>query len=267
MINNCLLSFFVFIFGLICGSFLNSVVWRLYTGKSFLVGRSICPKCGHKLAWYDLIPVFSFILLKGKCRYCHQKISWQYPLVEIATGLVFLLIFNNQLSMINNQLLLIINLIYYFIIASFLIILFVYDLKHFILPDRIIYPAIILVLLYYLFRVLYLGHWNLFIPPLLSALGAAAFFLLLYLVSQGKWIGFGDVKLGFLLGLILSWPQILTALFLAYVIGGIIGVGLILARKKQMKSEVPFGPFLITGAFIAQFFGVPILNFYFHLLG
>lgn len=231
-------SFLVFVFGLIVGSFLNCVIYRLEQGESFLKGRSFCPFCKHTLLWQDLIPVFSFVFLKGKCRYCQQKISLQYPLVEIATALLFLLIFNFQFSIFN------------FIIVPFLIIIFVYDLKHYIIPDKVIYPAIIIA-----------GIFN-FQFSILSAIGAAVFFAAIVLVSYGRWMGIGDIKLAFLMGLILGFPNILVALFLSFFIGAIIGIGLIISGKKKLKSEIPFGPFLVAGTIIAMFVGKELVNWY-----
>jgi len=231
----------IFLSGLAVGSFLNCIIYRLKTDQSFLRGRSFCPHCQHTLSWLDLIPVFSFFILKGRCRYCQKKISWQYPLVEIATGLLFLLIGNFQLPIFN------------FIIAPLLIIIFVYDLKHYIIPDKIIYPAVIIAAIFNF------TNW-------LSALGAALFFLVIVLVSRGKWMGVGDVKLGFLMGLALGFPNILVALFLAFMMGAIIGIGLIIASKKTLKSEVPFGPFLVAATFIAWFYGQRIVNWYINFL-
>ncbi|MFA4998895.1 MAG: prepilin peptidase, partial [Candidatus Paceibacterota bacterium] len=132
---------FVFLFGLIIGSFLNCVIYRLEEGKSFLKGRSFCPDCGHVLGFIDLVPVFSFIFLKGKCRYCGKRISWQYPLVELATGVIFLLV--SIVFGVRSF-----GYIYYLLISSLLIIVFVYDLKHYIIPDGVIYTAIIASFLY-----------------------------------------------------------------------------------------------------------------------
>ena len=267
-----LVYIFVFFFGLIVGSFLNSIIYRLSTGAPHQLlfksggglSRSFCPDCRHTLSWQDLIPLLSFLILKGKCRYCQKPISRQYPLVELVTGILFLLIFNYTFP----------NLLaigYWLLVTSFLIIIFVYDLKHYIIPDKIIYPAIATAFLYQLFRILEFGNWNLFgiwnlefgiLRPILSAVLASGFFLIIVLISQGKWMGAGDIKLAFLMGLFLSFPKILVALFLAFFIGAIIGVGLVVSRKKTLKSEVPFGPFLVTGTFIALFWGENIINWY-----
>ncbi|MEA3453254.1 MAG: prepilin peptidase [Patescibacteria group bacterium] len=243
----------IFLFGLIVGSFLNCVIFRLEKNKSFLKGRSYCPNCKHVLAWYDLIPVLSFIVLKRRCHYCKKPISWQYPLVEMITGLLFLLIINPEISIISN--------VYYLFIISFLIVIFIYDLKHFIIPDKVLYPAIAISFLYVIVN----NQFSL-IDYFSSAIGASLFFLLIYLISKGKWIGFGDVKLAILLGLLLGWPRIVLALFLSFVIGGIIGLGLIILSKKKFKSEVPFAPFLICGTLISLLWGGQIISWYLSLI-
>ena len=246
---------FVFLFGLITGSFLNCVIYRLQKDESFLFGRSYCPYCKKTLSWRDLIPVLSFLILRGRCRYCHKKISWQYPLVELFTAIlfvsVFYFIFQNQILTIYS----ILNLCFLFIFSCFLIVIFVYDFKCFLIPDKIIYPAIFLSFLYNLLDIRYL-IFNVFPVTLCAFL----FFLIIFLISRGKWMGFGDVKLVIFLGLLLGFPGILVALFLAFFIGAIIGIGLMIFEKKNLKSEVPFAPFLIIGTLIALFFG----NFIFH---
>ncbi|MBZ9578068.1 prepilin peptidase [Patescibacteria group bacterium] len=247
----------IFIFGLAVGSFLNCVIYRL----AFPRGRSFCPYCKHILSWQDLIPVLSFFILRGKCRYCLKKISWQYPLVELATGILFILILNYELGIMNYEFFdfrTILNSLFLILTSCFLIIIFVYDLKHFIIPDKIIYPAIVITFLYNLIlNSQFIIHNSIF-----AALGAALFFLFIVLVSRGRWMGLGDVKLAFFIGLFLGFPDILIALFFAFLIGAIIGVGLILAKRKTLKSEVPFGPFLVTGTFIALFWGPTIIDWY-----
>lgn len=292
-----LLSIIIFISGLVVGSFLNVVILRLGTKKSALKGRSFCLHCKHTLAWYDLIPVLSFALLKGQCRYCSKKISWQYPLVELWTGLVFVLVavfvspvnrghaeFISAFSInavdsgpaAGMTTMLSINFILLAIIGSFLIIIFVYDLKHYLIPDKIIFPAIVIAFLYRISlqstayslqpsadaKLLTLTTFY----PLFAAIGAATFFLLLVLITRGKGMGVGDIKLAFLMGLLLSWPQIATALFIAFLSGGLVGLVLILTRKKKLKSMVPFGPFLVSGTFIALFWGEKIISWYWKIL-
>jgi len=250
----------VFIIGLIIGSFLNSVIWRSSVNKSVAKGRSICPKCKHKLVTKDLVPLFSFLFLRAKCRYCKKPISWQYPLVELATGLVFVLILNFYFS----------NLIlasFLIIISCFLIIIFVYDLKHYLILDQILWPAVALSAIFRVVEIAFINkNYFQFLDYTLAIAIGAGFFGILYLFSKGKWIGFGDIKLAILLGLILGWPNIIVGLFLSYLIGAIIGTSLIFLRKKKAKSEVPFAPFLITGTFLALFLGQTIINWYLSLL-
>jgi len=260
----------IFIFGLVIGSFLNAVIYRLWEKKSFLKGRSFCPHCKHTLSWKDLIPLLSFLFLRGKCRYCGKKISLQYPLVEILTGILFVLIFWAWDLGFDWSLVIGIwdffTLFYLLIIGCFLIIIFVYDLKHFIIPDKIIFPAIFIVLGFRIWDLI--GHWSLGfedLKPFFAAFGASLFFLAIVLISQGKGMGLGDVKLAFFMGLFLGFPKVLVALFLAFLIGAIIGVGLILAKRKTMKSEVPFGPFLVIGTFIALFWAENLINWYLNL--
>jgi prepilin signal peptidase PulO-like enzyme (type II secretory pathway) len=262
---------FIFCFGLIVGSFLNSVIYRLSLPNfswEKIIGpkeRSYCPNCKHVLGWQDLIPIFSFLDLKGKCRYCKKRISWQYPLVETATGLLFLLISNFQFPISNGVIIFnlqnLLTTFYLLLSTCFLIIIFVYDLKHYIIPDEIVYLAIAIALIFNL-QFLISKQFPIFYYSILSALGAAAFFLVIFLLSKGKWIGFGDVKLAFFMGLFLGFPNILVALFSSYLIGAIIGVGLIVSGKKGLKSEVPFGPFLVTGTFLALFWGDKIIHWY-----
>ncbi|MFA5877818.1 MAG: prepilin peptidase [Candidatus Staskawiczbacteria bacterium] len=246
---------YLLLLGLIVGSFLNCVIFRLEKKESFLRGRSYCPACHHQLSWRDLVPVLSYISLSGKCRYCKKGISIQYPIVELATAALFLLVFWHSGFQVD------LEFEFLILISTLSIIIFVYDLKHYIIPDRVVFPAIFLALIFDL-QFFVLGQFS----TLSSAIIASGLFLLIFLVSKGKWLGFGDVKLVFLMGLILGFPNILAALFLAFFIGGIIGIGLIIAGKKGMKSEIPFGPFLITGTFLAIFFGQNLINWYLNLL-
>jgi len=235
--------FFFFLLGLAAGSFLNCLIYRLETGGNFLKGRSFCPHCKHTLNWQDLIPILSFVFLRGRCRYCQKKISIQYPLLELFTGMIFVLVlWHFGLGF---------GLIFGFFISSLLIIIFVYDLKHYIIPDSIVFTAIIIAAIF-----------NFKLLNFASALGAAGFFLIIVLVSRGKWMGVGDIKLAFLMGLMLGFPGILVALFLAFSVGAIIGTGLMIFGKKTIKSEVPFGPFLVGGTFIALFWGEAIAQWY-----
>ncbi len=259
-----LTAFFVFLLGLCIGSFLNCLIYRLEEEKT-IKGRSFCPHCRHTLIWKDLLPVLSFLVLRGKCRYCKKKISFQYPAVEILTGLVFLLIFINQFS--SQQEILSISFSgiartsFLFYITSSLIAIFVYDLKHFLIPDKILFPATAVALLYRIAESPHLiGNY------ILAVLIGSAFFLSVFLISKGQWIGFGDVKLAILLGLILGFPKIILGLFLAFFFGAIIGVIMMVFQKRGLKSEIPFGPFLIIGTAISFFWGSQMIDWYLGML-
>ncbi|MDP3093949.1 MAG: prepilin peptidase [bacterium] len=266
-----LLYLFVFVLGLTIGSFLNCLIYRLETGQGFVSGRSFCPSCRHLLGWKDLIPVLSFILLKGRCRYCKKKISWQYPLVEILTGLIFLLIFNFSAfaqDFGGQAIFQFSNLVYLLVISSLLIVVFVFDLKHYLIPDEIIYSAIVVSGIWYLVSSIIFGLYTKYeiLNTIYSSFGVALFFWLIHYLSQGRAMGFGDVKLAFLMGLLLGFPKILVALFFAFSTGAAIGLGLMVFKKKTLKSELPFGPFLAAGTLFALFLGTRVFNLYIHFL-
>jgi prepilin signal peptidase PulO-like enzyme (type II secretory pathway) len=241
---------FFFILGLIVGSFLNCVIYRLETKESFLKERSYCPRCKHVLSWKDLVPIFSFLLLKGKCRYCQKPISLQYPLVEFFTGILFVFTFYQFLSANPSNFLI---LLCQLSVVSCLIVVFVFDLKHYLIPDQIIYPAIFFSLFCQPFKI-----WNLVLGILPSL-----FFLMIILISKETWMGWGDFKLAILMGIFLGWPRILISLFFAFFSGALIGLVLIALKKKKLQSQIPFGPFLVAGTFFAFFFGQEMLSFYF----
>lgn len=246
---NIILNSFIFVFGTIIGSFLNCVIYRLEVGKSFIKGRSFCPNCKHELAFSDLIPIFSFWVLKGKCRYCKKPISSSYPLVELATAIIFLLIFNFYVFSILNL-----------FIACLLIVIFIYDIKHFLIPSEAVYLGIVACLLNMVINKLVISSY------LLGAFVASSFLLSIYLISKGKWMGFGDVEVALLMGIFLGFPNVIVALFLSFFIGSIIGLIQIGLGKKTMKSEIPFGPFLVIGTFITMFLGSAIINWYLNLM-
>lgn len=256
---------FIFLIGIFIGSFLNVVIDRLPRKEAIARGRSHCEFCKKELGWYDLIPLLSFLMLKGKCRYCHKKLSFYYPIIELTTGVLFAFtylwiseIYPFGLAQGGHLPFTIYHLIYYLIIISAFIIIFFEDLKFGIIPDKVVFPAII-VSLAYLFIIYHLSFTPIqseFIIYLASGIGSFLFFLLLFLITKGKGMGFGDVKLSFLLGLILGFPKIILALYLAFLTGAILGIILIIWRKKRsIKDTIPFGPFLILGTILALFYG------------
>lgn len=250
-----------FLLGLIVGSFLNVVIFRYQTGRT-LRGRSGCLACGKKLVWYELFPVLSFCWQGGRCRGCRTKISWQYPLIELSTGLLFALTywhFANDWS----------SLIFYWLINSLLLVIVAYDYRHQIIPDRFVFAFIILALVRPIFwpsSAMFIDFGWILVGGLITALPL----LILWLISRGRWLGFGDVKLALGIGLVLGWSLGLSALILAFWLGAAIGLFLIvwgktkLWRKKKsytMKSEVPFAPFLVLGFWLVFFLSINVLIF------
>ena len=245
-----LVYFIVFLLGCAVGSFLNVVVDRSNEGKSFLKGRSHCDHCRHKLHWFDLIPIVSFLLLSGKCRYCKAKLSFYYPIVEIITGLSFVWI-----SVLYFPSLLTIG--YFFFIISCLIVIFFADLKYGIIPFFSVIPAVALAFLWYLFIPGNLPISN----YLLSGLGAFLFFFLLFAITKGKGMGFGDVVYAFLMGFLLGFPKIVLGFYTAFIAGALISLFLVWLHKKKLKgSTIPFGPFLVAATVISMFWGDQLIE-------
>ncbi len=235
----------IFILGLCVGSFINVLIDRIPNNKGFIKGRSYCDHCKKKLGVFDLVPLFSFLILQGKCRCCKKKISLYYPIVECVTAVLFVAAFY-FLSSTSYHLS---SIIYHLFIVSSLLAIFFIDLKYGIIPDKIVYPAIALSLGYLL-----LTSQDI-VPYLLSALGAFVFFLMLLILTSGKGMGWGDVKFVILMGLLLGFPGIVVGLYLAFLTGAVVGVILILWRKKKLKgSTIPFGPFLVLGTILSLFY-------------
>ncbi len=239
---------FVFIFGLALGSFLNVVINRLGSDKSALKGRSVCPHCRAVIAWYDNIPLISFAILGARCRSCHQKISWQYPLVELGTAIALVLLYFRFDIMPTFW--------GYALFTAFLIIIFVYDLKTYLILDRVSVPAMGIACIVSIL----LGRDV--VSLLLGATLGAGFFAAQFFLSGGTWVGDGDIRLGAVMGLMLGWQLLLVALFIAYVIGAAVGIVLLASRRKQASSQVPFGPFLTLATFVTLLYGQELLTWY-----
>ncbi|OGI27608.1 MAG: hypothetical protein A2359_04770 [Candidatus Moranbacteria bacterium RIFOXYB1_FULL_43_19] len=254
-----------FIVGLIVGSFLGAVNYRLKTAEDIVFKRSHCPHCKKKIRWYDNVPLLSFVVLWGKCRACEKNISWKYPAVELLTGLLYAAVawkFLGGWGVSPEKMLTgpdVAEMSFWLFTVSYLVLIFFHDLSFMLIPDAAVYPAIIITLLFQYWKYLQgpLGIATLknpFVGAFFAALVASCFFFLLIWMSRGKWIGGGDVKLGFLAGTIVGWPKILFVLFFAYMIGAVASLILIGLKKKTWKSQIPFGPFLVTGILIVMFF-------------
>lgn len=245
-----------FCFGLIIGSFLNVVIFRLNTSKS-LGGRSACMICAKKLNWHELIPIFSFLALRGRCSSCKSKISTQYPLVELMSGILFALLFwKFQGVFWANTLVFSLTYAYYSLVFSVLLVISVYDFKHKIIPDSLsLFVGILAFVGLFLFDSF---KFSLHIPNVWQFLAGpiiATPFALLWLISSGGWMGFGDAKLSIGLGWLLGLPFVFFGFVLSFWSGAILGMLLIaLTKKYRIKSELPFAPFLVLGTFLAFLF-------------
>ncbi len=248
----------VFIFGTIIGSFLNVVIYRYNSGSSPLKGRSQCFSCSKTLHWYELVPVFSFLLQNARCRKCKVNLSWQYPIVEVLSGVIFVAVYLLGKPIIESA--------YLVTIFSTLLVIAVYDLRHQIIPDGLVAFFAVLALGWFVWttgfaNVLHFPYlWTIIAGPMLFSP-----FWALWLVSSGRWLGLGDGKLALGIGWFLGAMLGGSAVLLAFWIGAAYALTIMTAQKLgtqffssklSMKSEIPFGPFLILGVFIVYFTGV-----------
>lgn len=251
-----------FIGGLIYGSFLNVVVFRFDHWLSILKGRSHCPSCKQTLAWYDLVPVLSYVSLAGKCRYCRKSISYQYPLVELATGLLFAagygLIFGAGLSLTSA----VAAFIFYVLAIGAMVVIFCHDATEMMIPDSLSYVLIAASLGFSWFI-----HHDIVSTLYGGFVGVLPIALLVY-PSRGKWMGEGDVKLAAALGFLVGYPATIVFLVASFFSGAGFGLIIIALNKRfGLKSAVPFGPFLIIGAIAALFYGSSLIHWYKGMLG
>jgi len=241
------MPFIVFIFGTMVGSFLSVLIHRIHEGEpGILLGRSKCPKCKYALRPLDLIPIISYIMTRGQCRNCKKSISLTYPALELITGFTFLTlylfipsIFEMQNALYDSTYLH--TVIYYYLAFAGLIFTFFFDMKYMEISDRILLEREDMLL-------------GLVIPVI--------FFGFQILISKGKWIGGGDLRIGALMGVLLGWKAVLLALFTGYLLGAVTGIGLLMSKKFTRKSMIPFGPFLVIGTYIAFFYGERIIQWY-----
>lgn len=269
-----LLSILIFTFGAAVGSFLNVVIYRIPEGEEIFKKKSHCPACKAILSPFELIPIFSYLGLWGKCKNCGQPISLQYPIVETTTALLFLASFFLWQQKFGANPLFLPQLFHFFLIISVLISVFAIDAKHKIIPDSVVKVAIaasfILILASFLVQLFASG----LLPNLLSsyaidfsyrlasALGVSLFFILLIVVTAGRGMGWGDVKFGFWLGFAYSAPRIFQVLFLSFFTGAVFAIFLIIIKKKKFGENLPFGPFLSLAGVISLFFGEILLDWY-----
>ncbi len=252
--------FFIFILGLCVGSFLNVVIDRLPNGKS-LGGRSYCDHCKRKLAWYDLIPVISFFILRGECGYCKKKISWQYPAVELITAILFVIVYISMYRIIDAPLALL-SLTLTLIIYSGLITIFFTDFKYQIIPDEIlIVVGVTTILMHLIFNSssLKIG--------ILSGTALFFIFLALVILTRGKGMGMGDVKYVFFMGLFLGFPASIVAFYIAFLTGAGVSLILVVRGAKRFGQTVAFGPFLVVATIVSDIWGEQIWLFFQRMIG
>ncbi len=267
----------LFVFGLCLGSFVNALVWRLHEQEeggsrkarskknkelSIVHGRSMCPHCRHTLAARDLVPVVSWLSLKGKCRYCGKAISWQYPLVELATAAFFVASYGFWPLGFDARG--VVTFVGWLVLLTGFMALLVYDVRWMLLPNRLTAPmAVIAGVFLVVDIVIFDGGWSAALQALLAVVVGGGLFWLLFQLSQGKWIGGGDVKLGAVIGLTLQQPSlVLLVIFLASVLGTLVAVPLLATGKATRKTQLPFGPYLILATIVVRLFGEVMVSWY-----
>lgn len=268
------------VLGLCLGSFVNALVYRLHeqskkSGKSkklsVINGRSICVHCGHVLSWKDLIPVISWLSLKGRCRYCGKPVSWRYPAVELAVAGLFIVSYlfwpgsEAPLASLDSA----VNFIAWLAILTGFTALFIYDLNWMLLPNRIIYPLMALAAVLAVLNIFWADNAvQASYDTLMGILIAGGVFYLLFQVSNGRWIGGGDVKLGLTIGLVLADPfKAFLMLMAASTLGTLVVLPGLVLKKLKTTSRIPFGPFLLAGAVFAMLFGQSLIDWYKGLIG
>ena len=282
-----MIYFLLFLLGLCLGSFVNAFVWRFRirdqktdirnlnkksnikhqtSDFSITKGRSMCPHCHHTLAWYDLLPVLCWVSLRGKCRYCKKPISAQYPLVELLVAVLFVISYMCWPLQFNSSLLYI-EFALWLLLIPLLIALCIYDLKWLELPTEMIYGTFAISFIAVLIAEAASKNTSVIEAGIIGSIGLGGLFWLLYQFSGGKWIGGGDVRLGFAMGLYLGWQKSLLGLSLAAYIGTVVIVVALIFGKYHRRMKLPFGPLLIAGWIICTLWGQAMINWYLHLIG
>lgn len=234
------------VLGLILGSFLSVLVGRWETKEGIVAGRSECPDCRHVLAWYDLVPLLSWMMLLGKCRYCRMPISVRYPLMEL-TMAATLSVYAWRYGLLSFWSLSDVAILFG------LVALFFFDLRWHLLPDAIIFPLVVIVVA----RIIWLRP-DLLVNGLVTGAALAGILGLLYLVSRGTWLGFGDVKLALLIGVLFGYPGAVGVTLIAIWTGALVGIGLMLLHRATMKTALPFGSFWTAVAVLAVLVPAPV---------
>lgn len=242
--------------GLLIGSFLNVVIWRVPRGESVVSPPSHCPSCGHPVRWRDDVPVLSWLLLRGRCRDCQAPISKRYPLVELATAAVF----GVMAAVVGADA----ALPAFLYLAAIGVALWMIDLDVKRLPDAIVLPSYVVAVVLLGVAAAFSGDWDDLLRALMAMVALYAFYFVLHVVHP-KGMGFGDVKLAGVLGLYLGWlgwAEVVVGGFLGFFLGGVIGILLLLTRRAGRKSQIPYGPYMLAGALIAIAWGGALADLY-----
>lgn len=265
----------MFVLGSVMGSFVGAMTWRMKTNRDWVRGRSECERCHHKLAVIDLIPIFSYLTLGGRCRYCHKKISQSALVLELAGGSAFLvsamlfppMVYQEWLDpLVSFQLLkpmLSLAMGLWLVCLAIMMALFIYDLRWRLLPNKLVFPLIVISLLLSAVMNLGLAHANLMdwlITLGLGMLPITGVYGILYLLSRGRWIGLGDVKLGIAIGLLIPWWGGVLVLFLSNLLASLASIPGLLKRRISGASEIPFGPFLLVATYLVFLLGWALKN-------
>lgn len=265
--NDCMeltlvVSVALFILGIIFGSFVNAWVWRTSKDISVAKGRSMCPHCKHELTSRDLVPLFSYLMLQGKCRYCHKGIGVQYPAVELSTGVLFTILY---LVLNPSTVYELVQFLILLIVSVLLVAAFVYDAKYMELPEKFMLPAVALGVVSLGLKA-YQNGWNSLTGQLVGLALAVLLYTALWFFSKGKWLGAGDIRIVAVMGLLLAPAQLAVGLFATYLIGAVYGVYVLRKAKNKKGIRVPFGPFLIIGFYIGLLWGIQVANWYLSFL-
>lgn len=264
-----LIPAFLFILGAAIGSFLNVIIYRSARGETWVKGRSHCETCRKTIAWYDNIPLLSYFLLGGKCRYCKKELSLSHPVIEGLTGILFVWwylagFFFFQLTQEPFNVL---QPVFWLAVGIILLMIVLIDFKYMIIPDVAVTLLFILVIAYRISLVTTgVMQTRDLLLSLVSMVAASAFFFFLWLVTKGRGMGFGDVKLALPLGLLLGWPKIMVWIFASFLIGAVFGIALLSMKKVKLKQAVPFGPFLVIGTLISLIWGEQLFSWYVTLI-
>ncbi|MBU0576475.1 prepilin peptidase [Patescibacteria group bacterium] len=260
-----LLGVFLFILGAVLGSFLNVLIYRTVQGEPWVTGRSRCDHCRKKILWYDNIPLLSFLILRGQSRCCKKSIPFSYPVVEFMTGSLFVwwywigsVFFKLTVAPFS-----VLQPLFWLMVGVLLITIFFADLIHLIVPDLAVGILFFITIVYRL----YLTAANIMQvkdlwAAILGMVITVIFFGSLWWLTKGRGMGLGDVKLVAPIALLLGWPKVIVGIFLSFILGGIVAVGLLVSGKRKMGQVIPFGPFIIIGTILSLAVGEAIFTWY-----